>query len=166
MRGNRRQKRPEDLQNRRGGQDRRLVVPETANTKNWPSPPKGLGPLARGVWNRLKKAFVAGAIDPHADAFLLRRYITLVDLWDKTLQQVKREGTVLYSSRGGKVHPLLLALEKVGRDIERIEEQAGLSPLARFRLGITALEEQRRVSALRGNGEPRKPRPMEVLIER
>lgn len=138
-----RQKPPDQLTNRRGGRGRSLVVALDADRRvpRLPTAPKGEHwcRAARAVWREFWMSPVSAAVDEHADAERLRRWVTAIHERELLLEKVRDEGWVgPWGSHDQDVeHPSLSYVKHLDRELARFAEHFGLTPLSRFRLQIT-----------------------------
>lgn len=156
-----RQKAPALLANRRGGRGRGLevVVPEERDIPRMPSAPAGVrwGRRTRALWRTFWQSPVSLAVDPNADAERLFRWMEAIDERDRLLADVRRDGyaptrrvvaefeddekRVIEVVEGA--HPHLAYIKHLDREIARLSEHFGATPLSRFRLQLTfAVKEQ------------------------
>ena len=109
-----------------------------------PAPPRALDgesellPEVRELWAELWRSPVAGAVDLRADAARLRRLFQAIDERLIVSAAVARNRLVAGSRGQPRLNPLVAYEAQLTREIERAMEHFGMTPLARFRLGIEA----------------------------
>lgn len=156
-----RQKPPALLANQRGGRGRRLtvVVPEERVVPRMPTAPAGLawGKQTRAVWRSFWRSPVSVAVDVNADAERLYRWMVAIEERDRLLAQVRDDGyaparKVLAEGEGpdgekvivllAGAHPHLAYIKHLDKEIARLADHFGLTPLSRFRLQLTFAEKE------------------------
>ena len=111
-----------------------------------PEPPLALDgssallPEVAAQWRELWRSPVARAIDLRADAARLRRLFQALDERLIVSAAIARERLVPGSRGQPRLNPLAGYEAQLTREIERALEHFGMTPLARFRLGIEAGE--------------------------
>lgn len=164
-----RQKDPNQLANRRGGRGRGLVVAVPANrtTPTMPSVPDGMdwSPRVRAVWTSFWKSPVSAAVDLNADSERLNRWMEAIQEREDLLAEIRRDG---YSGNWGPMgalvsHPSLVYVKHLDREIARLSEHFGATPLSRFRLQITFSEAGQKEEQLRRMKQPRGAKTAEVI---
>ena len=111
-----------------------------------PTPPRALDgesellPEVRELWAELWRSPVAGAVDLRADAARLRRLFQAIDERVIVAAAIARNRLVAGSRGQPRLNPLVGYEARLTREIERAMEHFGMTPLARFRLGIEAGE--------------------------
>jgi P27 family predicted phage terminase small subunit len=120
-----------------------------------PRAPTGLTAASRRRWAEYWGSKVAAAADPQSDRHRIERWIVSVDEYERVMAVFKRTRLVKGSTGQPVLNPLAGYLEQVRNDLTRAENELGLTPLARQRLGIaygeaamTALELNRQLDAL------------------
>lgn len=156
-----RQKAPDLLANRRGGRGRQLevIVPPEREMPRMPSAPSGVrwGRRTRALWRTFWQSPVSLAVDPNADAERLYRWMEAIDERDRLLAEVRRDGyaparriVAEFEDDEKRVievvdgaHPHLAYIKHLDREIAKLSEHFGATPLSRFRLQLTfAVKEQ------------------------
>lgn len=142
---NKRQKSPEQLQFKRGGRGGTLrALPRTTDApKAAPPAPRGLTEYAKGVWRDFWASPLVAAIDINADKPALVRWIKAISEKDAIEKEIaggkddEQGGRTAKGSTGQTVlNPLYRRLADLDAQIAKAEEQFGMTPLARMRLGI------------------------------
>jgi P27 family predicted phage terminase small subunit len=109
-----------------------------------PPPPPALDgesellPEVREQWAQLWRSPLASAIDLRADAARLRRMFQAIDERLIVAAAIARNRLVAGSRGQPRLNPLVGYEAQLTREIERAMEHFGMTPLARFRLGIQA----------------------------
>lgn len=143
---NQRQKAPALLANTRGGRGRGMqVVAHAGAGPPMPTPPAGVAEWnepAITIWDAFWESKIAGAVDVHADAAQLSRWVEAIHRRAELIAKVDKEGwTGPWGAKGQDVeHPALSFVRHLDREIDRFAEHFGLTPLSRFRLQITFTE--------------------------
>lgn len=136
-----------------------LPVPRSPRGENVtsfvPRPPTGLLPLSRKRWQAYWTSKVAAAADPQSDGHRIERWIRSVDEYERIFAVFKKTRLVRGSTGQPVLNPLAAYLQQLRDDLMRAENELGLTPLARQRLGIaygeaslTALELNRQLDSL------------------
>lgn len=143
-----RQKSPALLQNQRGGRGRVFEV-VTRGTRKAPPAPKGITPQARKVWREFWSTWISDAVNYEAHGERLRWWIHCVDeRW--RLEKLVTATPLVKGSHGQlMLNPLQRRIDRLTRDIERAEEAYGMTPLATWRMQLTATEAKRSANDLR-----------------
>lgn len=150
-----RQKPPGELVYRRGGRVKPLVPVAPAHVA--PPSPEGLGEHAVAVWSAFWASRVSGAVDLMADGEALRHWILCVNEREKLRAATVRAPLVKGSHEQLMLNPLFRHIRELNREIARVEEHFGMTPLARLRLGVTYLQEQAAMEELEAKRERRRP---------
>lgn len=164
---NKYQKPVSELQNNRPDRVNRrtlqLVAPGDARPV--PATPKGLQAGAQKRWRALWASPVAPAIDLTADGEALHRWIHCVSERER-LQPLADRTPVVKGSTGQLVaNPVYGILGGLTKEIERLEEHFGLTPLARMRLGIATVQHAASVHDLTRRLDERREMPRADVIE-
>ena len=108
-----------------------------------PATPKGLQPGAQRRWRKLWVSPVAGLIDLDADGEALERWIHCVSERER-LQSLADKTPLVTGSTGQLVaNPLYGVIRGLSREIARLEDHFGLTPLGRMRLGFVQTQVDR-----------------------
>lgn len=126
-----------------------------------PRPPPGLTAASRRRWTTYWTSKVAGAADRQSDLHRVERWIVSVDEYEK-VNDVFRKTRLVKGSMGQPVlNPLAAYLAQLRADLAQAENELGLTPLARQRLGLaygeatlTAIELNRQLDDLDGTDAP------------
>ncbi len=115
-----------------------------------PAPPEGLDPAAVDSWYGYLGSVVGrSVVNLDTDGPALRRWAACVSQRLK-LQPQLDETPLVKGSMGQKVvNPINTLIVNLTREIERLEEHFGMTPLARMRLGIAIGEAAESLDALR-----------------
>jgi P27 family predicted phage terminase small subunit len=101
-----------------------------------PDPPAGLLRRTRDTWYAYWSSKVSQAVDRAADAQRLERWIHAVDQWHRA-QRTLRKFPLVKGSMGQPVlSPLAEFVAKLERTIATAEEEFGMTPRARLKLGL------------------------------
>jgi P27 family predicted phage terminase small subunit len=108
-----------------------LVAPETI-----PEPPSGLLSATRTAWETYWRSEVAGAATD-VDMPAVRRLFGLYDQFERA-QRLARKSLLVPGSKGqARLNPLADYALKLDTAILRLENELGLTPMSRARLGLT-----------------------------
>lgn len=111
-----------------------------SGTTRVPVAPTGLSPRVHRVWRLLWKSGAAGTWDPAADLPALTRYIRNLDRW-MGHEEIVRKAPVVRGSKGQlRANPLANRMDALDGSLRATEEQFGLTPLGRMRLGIEVVK--------------------------
>lgn len=143
MRGTRPLKRPELLQGHRRHAQLRSV--NTVPTEAPPPAPGGLSADGAGVWERLWQSKLACAWNRETDLCALTRYVLNLDKWLQYEAMVARVPMVKGSKGQLRANPLATRMDALEGQLRFTEEQYGLTPASRIRLGLEILERGRDV---------------------
>ena len=140
MRGQRPLTHPALLRGHRQGRD--TVTLDEAPSTPAPRAPAGLLDETRRHWRQIWGSRVASAWDRDSDLVALTRYIRLLDRWLR-YDALLREAPLVRGSQGQvRPNPLSLRMDAVEGQVRGLEEQLGLTPAARLRLGIELMEKR------------------------
>lgn len=104
-----------------------------------PDPPTGLLKSSRDLWVTYWHSPVASAALA-IDLAGLHRWITLEDEWTRASKALRKERTVEGSTGQIRMNPLASYVASLGREIKALQEQFGLNPQARLKLGISTAQ--------------------------
>lgn len=113
------------------------LVPAKEPSAIVPKPPAGLLATTRKIWRAYWESQVSNTADQNADMHRLRRWIEAVDEYEKVAKVFRKTRLVKGSMGQPVLNPLAAYLSTVEANISRAENEMGLTPLARLRLGIT-----------------------------
>jgi len=126
-----------------------------------PTAPAGLSTKSTERWNAFWRSKLAAYVDPGADAHRLERWIMDVDEYDRVREAYDKAPTVDGSKGQPRLNPLASRLNTLEKQIREAENQFGMTPAARLKLGIsfgkggpvTAEDLNRMVEGNDGSGE-------------
>ncbi len=125
-----------------------LVKVDPAEKAVIPKPPAGLLKKTRERWEAYWLSPVSKAVDPGADGGRLERWIRAVDEWHR-VGETFRGSRIVKGSMGQPVlNPLATYLATLETTIARAEQELGLTPMARAKLGIVIGQEALTAEAL------------------
>lgn len=117
------------------------IVPASGSLNALPlTPPKHLSRSARETWLALVDDLRNVQGIQRGDAHALEQMAVLVSLNRRAQRRLERDGLMVAGKDGPKAHPLLSQYRSNALAIIRLSEQFGLTPAARLRLGVKALE--------------------------
>lgn len=102
-----------------------------------PDAPKGLSAKARERWTNFWRSKLAAYVDPGSDLHRLERWIADVDEFDKLRAAYEKERIVKGSQGQPRLNPIAGRLKDLERQIRDAEDQFGMTPAARLKLGIS-----------------------------
>lgn len=128
-----------------------------------PRMPSGLCQPASDAWRGFWSDVVSGAVQP-ADTEVTLRWVANIDRYHRLLGEADRESMVIGSTGQPKPNPLYDLAYKIEASIRADEQQLGVGPLARLRLGVALSESVKSLTEL--NSEvPHGDDPRANLIE-
>src|SRR5918998_2963279 len=114
-----------------------------------PLPPPGLLKATREVWADFWRSAVSAAVDLRSDRHRLVRWITYVDEWHRLSREIRKGDRLSTGSTGQPVlSPLWAALAQVESALQKAEQDLGLGPLPRLKLGATIMEGRRQFRSI------------------
>ena len=132
--GHRRARKPKALE----------LVPAEATV---PVPPSGVGASTLAAWETYWRSDVA-AVASEVDLPVIRRLFVMYDQYEKAIEIVSKTIAVKGSTGQIRVNPVADYAFKLAGQILRLEEELGLTPLSRQRLGIALAEKYRSLDEL------------------
>lgn len=149
-------KRPADL--------RALPAPvEDAEELPAPTAPRGLLARSRDIWKRFWSSELSEHVDREADMYRVERWIRDVDELERAWRLFRSERFVTGSMGQVRINTVWKVVQDCEARVRLAEDQLGMTPLARARLGLTlgqagnALDELNR--RMNEPDEPKRPRP-------
>ena len=103
-----------------------------------PAPPPDLLKASVERWEAYWRSAVSSAVDLNADRGLLERWIRSVDEWYRAYRDFRKERTTEGSTGQLVLSPLAKLIRQLETEINRCEQQLGLTPMSRLKLGLTA----------------------------
>ena len=150
MRGQRPLSDPERLLGHRQHQEVRKV--RQRPSRRMPPAPADLGKEAATLWRRLWKSRVSAEWDVDSDRPAVERYVRMVERW-LTFDGLVRRAPMVQGSMGQlRPNPLTVQVIALEGQVRALEEQLGLTPASRVRLGVRVLDEE--------------PTPLQLLLAR
>ena len=133
-------KRREDRQGHPKGKTAESLTVVEAKPGSFVIPPAPVGLLkpSRDRWEAYWRSAVSSAVDLNADFGLVERWIRSVDEWHRAYREFRKARTTEGSTGQLVLSPLAKWIRHVEGEIARCEQQLGLTPMARLRLGLTA----------------------------
>lgn len=123
-------------QRARASKNLRLVEAYDPETMPTPEPPDTLGPAQLEAWDRFFASPLAGLVKD-TDMAVVRRLFTYYQQHDDLGAIFERSKLVSGSTGQPRMNPAHDAMLKLEGAILRLENELGLTPSARLRLGIT-----------------------------
>jgi P27 family predicted phage terminase small subunit len=123
-------------QNRRARTNLRLIDKYEVEKPAPPDPPDGLSPERIADWNRYFGSQLAGLVQ-ETDMSAVRRLWNYYQQHDELTEIFAKSRLVAGSTGQPRMNPAADALLKLETAILRLENELGLTPSARLRLGIT-----------------------------
>lgn len=117
----------------------RAARPVVVAARPIPPAPQGLLASTRAEWEALWASDLAAAL---AETSLpaLERLFLLRDEWRRCMRAARKERLVAGSRGQPVVHPLAKRADELLSHIRSLEQEFGLTPLARVRLGLAATQ--------------------------
>ncbi len=113
-----------------------------------PAPDVSWRPGTVERWNDFFSSSVASQVDV-SDRGALRRLFKLYDELDRLWEAVEETGRVVEGSTGQpRPNPLFKQIEAFQAEARQLEDRFGLSPMARFRLGVQFADAHASLDAL------------------
>ncbi len=89
-------------------------------------------------WEAYWRSAVSSAVDLNADRGLLERWIRSVDEWYRAYRDFRKARTTEGSTGQLVLSPLAKWIKQLETEIGKCEQQMGLTPMSRVKLGIAA----------------------------
>jgi P27 family predicted phage terminase small subunit len=118
-----------------------LVRVDPADKPVIPKPPAGLLKKTRDRWEAYWLSPVSKAVDLGADGGRLERWIRAVDEWHRAGEAFRSARVVKGSMSQPVLNPLAAYLATIETTLARAEQELGLTPMARAKLGIVIGQE-------------------------
>lgn len=103
-----------------------------------PPAPVGLLKVTKERWDAYWRSAVSSAVDINADAGLVERWIRSLDEWHRAYREFRKDRTTEGSTGQLVLSPLGKWIRQLESEIGRCEQQLGLTPMSRLKLGLTA----------------------------
>ncbi len=103
-----------------------------------PAPPPDLLKASVERWEAYWRSSVSSAVDMNADRGLLERWIRSVDEWYRAYRDFRKARTTEGSTGQLVLSPLAKLIKQLETEIGKCEQQLGLTPMSRLKLGLTA----------------------------
>lgn len=154
------QKKPPERRQRRGTDD--LQVVPIGEVRKAPAPPKRVRKDIVRRWEAFWRSDIASQVEP-SDHDALRRLFRLYDEIERLWDGIDGMGRVVEGSQGQpRPNPLFKQIEAFQAECRQLEDRFGLSPRARFNLGISFAAASasfddlnaRLASKVEGSGDP------------
>lgn len=118
---------------------RRLNKSEPTPALGRPQCPEGFEGEARAEWDRICDELDQMGLLTTADRTVLALYCESWALWRKAKRQVKAEGELIVSSKGGMMHnPWLSVANKAQDQVRQLMSEIGLTAAARAKMTAPA----------------------------
>ena len=114
----------------------RLVDGEVPPKRRVPPVPVGLSKEGSAHWRRLWRSRVAVEWDTESDRAAVERYLRMLERWRSFDQLVARAPLVQGSKGQLRPNPLTTQVVALEGQVRALEEQLGLTPASRVRLGL------------------------------
>ncbi len=130
-----------------------IPVLERGTAIETPDAPDTLGEWGTELWTEVW-SFGRG-IYHHSDFGVIERYCNMQEQRRQLLQVIEVDGLMSTGSTGQPIlHPAFKAVHDINGRLLNIEGALGLTPEARGRLGLTAIEVQSKLDAFLSEGGP------------
>ena len=134
-------------QNRRSRSNLKLIAQHDASSVAIPEPPEGLGETHTGSWAEFWGSELSQLVKP-TDMSAVRRLWSYYQQHEDLTRVFERSRLVSGSQGQPRLNPALDGLMKLETAILRLENELGLTPSARLRLGITFADATNSLQAL------------------
>lgn len=124
------------------------IVPEERVDIIVPEAPRGILKHSKQIWERLWASKLYDLVEIDTDMESMQAYIGLVDEYERARRGFRKERIVEGSQGQPRLNPLGKWMLDLRKQIRDYEEAFGLTPRARFKLGITYGEAQRTIHDL------------------
>lgn len=121
---------------RRAGHRKHAITVLTGNTAEAPPAPRGLLKSSRDRWDAFWRSDVSQTVDRESDMNKLERWIGAVDEYARALKVFKTARLVKGSTGQPTLNPLAGYMGTLDAQISKAEQEFGMTPLSRLRLGI------------------------------
>jgi P27 family predicted phage terminase small subunit len=116
-----------------------------------PEPPKLLGDYGRALWSELWS--LGAGVYQAGDYGAIERYVSMRERRNKLLEVLDVDGLLSYGSTGQlTAHPAAKMVNDIESKLLNLESALGLTPEARMRLGLSAIETKSRLDAFLDGG--------------
>ena len=116
-----------------------------------PDPPTNLGEIGQDLWWTLWQ--LGAGVYQMTDQWAIETFCSLWERRQQLLAVVAAEGLMTVGSTGQPVvHPAIRMVDVIEGRLPNLEASLGLTPESRLRLGITAVEQQSRLSRFLNEG--------------
>ena len=142
-----------------------LVKVDPADKPVIPTAPKGLSPASKKRWRTFWLSPLAKVVEISTDLHRVERWIQAVDEYEK-VGKVFRSSRLVKGSTGQPVlNPLAAYLANLETAISRAEQEIGMTPLARLKLGIAVGQAKLTAEALNKSLSEAGERPAIAEVE-
>jgi hypothetical protein len=117
-----------------------------------PAMPRGLCQPAQTAWTAYFKDVVSGVTRP-SDTPLVQRWARNLDRYHRLLAEADREPIVGGSMGQPRANPIYGLVLKIEQSIKEDEQQLGIGPLNRLRLGVALFESAKSLADLNAEAE-------------
>lgn len=129
------QKKPPERRQRRGTDELKVVPLD--DVRKVPAPPGRVRRDTLERWEAFWRSDISSQVEP-SDHDALRRLFRLYDEIERLWDGIERMGRVVEGSQGQpRPNPLFKQIEAFQVECRQLEDRFGLSPRARFNLGIS-----------------------------
>lgn len=132
-------KAPNALAGHRARPDRLEIVPVEHNgaRPRPPAIPRGVLKRSKEIWERFWASELSDHVDREADLYRVERWIREVDELERAWRLFRSERFVTGSMGQIRLNTVWRVVQDCEARVARAEEQFGMTPLARARLGLT-----------------------------
>jgi P27 family predicted phage terminase small subunit len=132
-----------------------------------PVVPRGLLARSRQIWERFWGSELSAHVDRAADIYRVERWIRDVDELERAWRLFRRERFVTGSMGQIRLNTVWKVVQDCESRVAKSEEQLGMTPLARARLGLTLGQAANTLDELnRRMNEPDEPKGPRVVAGR
>lgn len=127
-------------------------IGSVSSTVRVPEIPAGLCTGAEAAWSTYWDDALSGAVrDP--DATIVVRWVKNLDRYHRLMSEADREPMVVGSTGQPKTNPIYDLALKIEASIKADEQQLGMGPLNRLRLGVALSESAKSLGELNAEAE-------------
>jgi len=136
----------------RGRRDMGADIGALARPGTAPAMPRGLCRQAQTAWTAYWKDVVSGVTRP-SDAPLVLRWARNLDRYHRLLAEADSKPVVTGSMGQPRANPIYNLVLKIEESIKEDEQQLGIGPLNRLRLGVALTESAKSLKDLNAEAE-------------
>ena len=146
-----------------------VALPPVAVEESPPAPacPRGVLKRSREIWARFWESELADHVDRTADLYRVERWIRDADELERAWRLFRQARFVTGSMGQTRLNTVWKVIQDCEARIAKADEQLGMTPLARARLGLTLGQAGNELAELNRRmnqpDEPARPRPVNTV---